>query len=158
MSDARKLMDVLYGEMELYGDLLELAYKKTDIIVAGKVKELDEITKVESGILMKLMELEEKREAVLSGFESEKKMTITELCKILPHDEAKALEDLQSKFNEMLKELESRNKLNTSLIEQSLEYINYSIELISSALERDDGIYGDKGGIKRYTSLIDKKV
>lgn len=158
MSDVQKLMDILYGEMELYEILLELAYKKTDIIVLGKVKELDEITKVESSLLIKLMELEEKREAALSGFENQDKITITELCKILPHNKAEVLKDLQSKFNEILKKLDNRNKLNASLIEQSLEYINYSIGLISSTLERDDGIYGDKGNIKRYTSLIDRKV
>lgn len=158
MSDVRKLIDVLHGEMEMYKDLLELSYKKTDIIIAGKVKELDEITKVESSLLTKLMEMEDKREALLSGFESESRITATELCRILPQDEVKTLEDLQNKFSEILKDLEYRNKLNASLIEQSLEYINYSIGIISNALEQDDGIYGDKGSKKHYSSLIDKKV
>ncbi|MEQ6358100.1 FlgN protein [Thermoanaerobacter thermohydrosulfuricus] len=158
MANSQKLVDVLRGETEIYKVLLDLAIKKTDIIIAGKVKELDEIVQIEKQLIKKLMELEEQREDILEKIDIEGKMTITDLIESISSEEAENLKDIKYNLTNILKELEERNKLNAALIEQALEYINYSIQIISSALESDDGVYGNSGNIKRYTSLIDKKA
>ncbi|KHO61013.1 MULTISPECIES: flagellar protein FlgN [Thermoanaerobacter] len=158
MANSQKLVDVLRGETEIYKVLLDLAIKKTDIIIAGKVKELDEIVQIEKQLIKKLMELEEQREDILEKIDIEGKMTITDLIESISLEEAENLKDIKYNLTNILKELEERNKLNAALIEQALEYINYSIQTISSTLESDDGVYGNNGNIKRYTSLIDKKA
>ncbi|SNX53130.1 flagellar protein FlgN [Thermoanaerobacterium sp. RBIITD] len=158
MQNINDLIDVLNGEMLLYKDLLEISVKKTDIIVQGKIAELDNITKVEGNIFMKLAKLEEEREEILKKYDEGEKITVTKLCKLLPNDEGENLKNVSKNLSEILKKLQEQNSLNKSLLQQSLEYINYSIGVISSNLEQDNGIYGDKGGIKHYNSLIDKKA
>jgi len=158
MANSQKLVDVLRGETEIYKVLLDLAIKKTDIIIAGKIKELDEIVQIEKQLIKKLMELEEQREDILEKIDIEGKMTITDLIESISSEEAENLKDIKYNLTNILKELEERNKLNAALIEQALEYVNYSIQTISSALESDDGVYGNSGNIKKYTSLIDKKA
>ncbi|GAB6116978.1 hypothetical protein JCM16816_05750 [Thermoanaerobacter brockii subsp. lactiethylicus] len=113
---------------------------------------------IEKQLIKKLMELEEQREDILEKIDIEGKMTITDLIESISSEEAENLKDIKYNLTNILKELEERNKLNAALIEQALEYVNYSIQTISSALESDDGVYGNNGNIKKYTSLIDKKA
>ena len=158
MPDINDLIDVLNGEMLLYKDLLDISSKKTDVIIHGKIQELDNMTKVEGSIICRLSKLEEEREKILSGYDDTGEITISELCKMLPEDDAKKLKKIQKEFESLLKALNDRNELNKSLLQQSIEYVNYSIGLISSNLVQDNVIYGDNGSIKQYSSIIDRKA
>ncbi|ADL69673.1 FlgN family protein [Thermoanaerobacterium thermosaccharolyticum DSM 571] len=158
MPDINDLFDVLDGEMLLYKDLLDISTKKTDVIIHGKIQELDNMTKVEGSIICRLSKLEEEREKILSGYDDTGEITISELCKMLPEDDSKKLKKIQKEFESLLKALNDRNELNKSLLQQSIEYVNYSIGLISSNLVQDNGIYGDNGSIKQYSSIIDRKA
>ncbi|ADD01776.1 FlgN family protein [Thermoanaerobacter italicus Ab9] len=158
MANSQKLVDVLRGETEIYKVLLDLAIKKTDVIIAGKIKELDKIVQMEKQLVKKLMELEGQREDILEKVDIEGKMTITDVIESVSSEEAENLKHIKYNLTNILKELEERNKLNAALIEQALEYVNYSIQTISNALESNDGVYGNNGNMKKYTSLIDKKA
>ncbi|MDP9750550.1 MULTISPECIES: flagellar protein FlgN [Thermoanaerobacter] len=158
MANSQKLIEVLRGETEIYKVLLDLAIKKTDVIIAGKIKELDKIVQMEKQLVKKLMELEGQREDILEKVDIEGKMTITDVIESVSSEEAENLKDIKYNLTNILKELEERNKLNAALIEQALEYVNYSIQTISNALESNDGVYGNNGNMKKYTSLIDKKA
>jgi len=48
------LMDVLLQESKIYEDILEISKKKTDVIVKGKVSELESITNLEQSLIVKL--------------------------------------------------------------------------------------------------------
>lgn len=158
MNASQRLLGLLKEEMAIYEILLELATKKTDIIIHGKIKELDETVQMERNFIKKLVELEEKRENTLKEMGKGEGVTISEVIKSLPLEEAAQFNNVKERLSAVLKELGERNDLNMALIEQALEYVNYSIKAISEALEEDKGIYGEKGSSKGYTSLIDKKA
>lgn len=152
-----ELISVLNGEMLLYKDLYDIAAKKTDVIVRGEIHELDNMTKVEGSIICKLMDLEDEREKFLNdNFDSQ--MTISQLCSILPESDAKKLKTVQKEFNDLLRTLSNRNELNKSLLKQSIEFVNYSIGVISNNLLEDNGIYGEGGVSKSINRIIDKKA
>ncbi len=151
------LISILNGEMLLYKDLYDIANKKTDVIVRGEIQELDSMTKVEGSIISKLMALEDEREKFLNdNFDSQ--MTISQLCSILPESDAEKLKTVQEEFNNLLKALSGRNDLNKSLLKQSIEFVNYSIGVISNNLLEDNGIYGESGVSKRINRIIDRKA
>ncbi|MDI3478480.1 MAG: hypothetical protein PWQ59_2005 [Thermoanaerobacterium sp.] len=158
MPNINDLFDVLDGEMLLYKDLLDISTKKTDVIIHGKIQELDNMTKVEGNIICKLSMLEEEREKILSGYDDTGEITISELCKMLPEDDAKKLKKIQKEFESILKALNDRNALNKSLLQQSIEFVNYSLSIISNNLVEDNGIYGDNGSVKHVSSIIDRKA
>ncbi|MDN5316899.1 MAG: hypothetical protein PWR08_1023 [Thermoanaerobacterium sp.] len=158
MPNINDLFDVLDGEMLLYKDLLDISTKKTDVIIQGKIQELDNMTKVEGNIICKLSMLEEEREKILSGYDDTGEITISELCKMLPEDDAKKLKKIQKEFESILKALNDRNALNKSLLQQSIEFVNYSLGIISNNLIEDNGIYGDNGSVKHVSSIIDRKA
>ncbi|MGF7400345.1 flagellar protein FlgN [Thermoanaerobacterium thermosaccharolyticum] len=158
MPDINDLIDVLNGEMLLYKDLLDISTKKTDVIIHGKIQELDNMTKIEGNIICRLSKLEEEREKILSGYDDTGEITISELCKMLPEDDAKKLKKIQKEFESILKALNDRNGLNKSLLQQSIEFVNYSLSIISNNLVEDNGIYGDNGSVKHVSSIIDRKA
>ena len=158
MDVSQRLLGLLKEEMAIYEILLELATKKTDIIIHGKIKELDETVQMERNFIKKLIELEEKRENTLKEMGKGEDVTVSEVVKNLPLEEAMEFNSVKERLSVVLKELGERNDLNMALIEQALEYVNYSIKAISEALEEDKGVYGEKGSSKGYTSLIDKKA
>jgi hypothetical protein len=158
MDVSQRLLGLLKEEMAIYEILLELATKKTDIIIHGKIKELDETVQMERNFIKKLIELEEKRENTLKEMGKGEDVTVSEVVKNLPLEEAMEFNSVKERLSVVLKELGERNDLNMALIEQALEYVNYSIKAISEALEEDKGVYGEKGNSKGYTSLIDKKA
>jgi len=60
------LMDVLLQESKIYEDILEISKKKTDVIVKGKVSELESITNLEQSLIVKIGKLEETRENIVT--------------------------------------------------------------------------------------------
>jgi FlgN protein. len=124
MPNINDLFDVLDGEMLLYKDLLDISTKKTDVIIQGKIQELDNMTKVEGNIICKLSMLEEEREKILSGYDDTGEITISELCKMLPEDDAKKLKKFRKSLKAYLKllmiEMHLINRFYSSLLNLSI--------------------------------------
>ena len=164
--EVNAVIDILKKEHGYYADMLELSKSKKKIIVEGKVAELDKIVKLEQDMILNIGQLERKREeevAKLSGrlnLKSEQ-VTITELAKVLQPELKKRLEDIQNKLQETFSELKSINDVNGQLIEQSLEYIDYSINIVTGAGMETGSLYGDIGKNKskqNKKNIFDTKV
>ncbi|MGE5676584.1 MAG: flagellar protein FlgN [Pseudomonadota bacterium] len=144
------VIEILKSEYDLYKDMLEISISKKDVIVKGKVTELDKLVKLEQNMIFDIGQLEKKREvevAKLCGTLgiSSVKINITELIQRLHPEQNRKLEEAQSKLRNVLAELKSVNDLNGQLIQQSLEYIDYSINLIAGAGMETGSLYEDLG-------------
>lgn len=164
--EVNAVIDILKKEHSYYNDMLELSKSKKKIIVEGKVAELDKIIKLEQNMIVNIGQLERKREeevAKLSGrlnLKSEQ-VTITELANVLQPEQKKRLEEIQNKLQETFSELKSINDINGQLIEQSLEYIDYSINIVTGAGMETGSLYGDIGKNKskqNKKNIFDTKV
>ncbi len=164
--EVNAVIDILKKEHVYYKDMLELSKSKKRIIVEGKVAELDKIVKLEQNMIVNIGQLERKREeevAKLSGALgiNNAQATITELSKILRPELKKELEDIQKKLQETFTELKTVNDVNGQLIEQSLEYIDYSINLVAGSGMETGSLYEDIGKNKSKQSkknIFDTKV
>lgn len=143
-----KLTDVLQKECEIYQDLLKIAGNKTDILIQGKVDELRTMTEVEQTLVMKVGKLEITRGelteqiATQMGVE-DKDITISEIIKHISGDAKKELKACTQEIVKVIKQLNDISQSNQQLINQSLDYINLSINLISNTHEGNT--YSDKG-------------
>lgn len=164
--EVNAIIEILEKEYGYYMDMLELSKTKKRVIVEGKVAELDKIVKLEQNMIVDIGQLERKREeeaAKLSkalGLKSDQ-VSISELFGVLQPELKKKLEDIQEKLRKTIDELKSVNDINGQLIEQSLEYIDYSINLISGVGMETGSLYEDIGrskGKQNKKNLIDKKI
>ncbi|MHB1392770.1 MAG: flagellar protein FlgN [Clostridia bacterium] len=164
--EVNAVIDILKKEHGYYIDMLELSKSKKKIIVEGKVAELDKIVKLEQNMIFNIGQLEKKREEEVTKLcgilnLNSSQITISELSKVLRHEQKKELEDIQGKLQETFSQLKTINDVNGQLIEQSLEYIDYSINLAAGSGMETGSLYEDIGKNKNKQSkknIFDTKV
>ncbi len=145
----KKLIDILNKEAAIYEGILKLSKEKTDVIVKGKVTELEGITRAEQAMILQLGKLEEERETLVGELAGQlgkkpEEITVSELEKVLPEDQSKELKECSSKMTGLINEVRDTNGVNSRLIRNSLDYIDFSINILSSAGSAGD-IYGKSG-------------
>lgn len=143
------LMDILEREAGIYEDLLKLSRDKTDIIVKGKVTELDNITKLEQTLILNMAKLEALREKIVNDLSAEiyvnpSEITVSELLKHLDDSQAQRLEAYKTNLLNTISEIKDINEVNSKLINNSIDYINFSVNILSSTPAGDNN-YGNTG-------------
>lgn len=143
----QQMVQHLVEMIELHRELLELGNRKRKVLVDGLVDELAEITSAESRIVSRITAAERELFQCARRFLSEKGYTpdlppnLGDVIKLVfdPQERA-ALQTAQRQLLDLIDELKRVNELNRVLIEQSLAFINYTIEMMTDTLE-DDMMY-----------------
>ena len=159
-----QLTEVLNQENEIYDTLSKISNNKTNLIVGGKVIELESIVKIEQSLVIKISKLEDEREkivekvCVLLGKRPEE-VTISGLAAQLGQNESSKLKACQEKIIKNINNLKTTNDLNSKLIKNSLEYIDFSINMMTS-IDTVTNSYGNSGysGDTKKRNLFDVKL
>jgi flagellar biosynthesis/type III secretory pathway chaperone len=162
---AEKIIEILAKEHSYYKDLLELSNKKKSIVIEGKVSELDKIVRLEQNMIFDLGQLEKIREKELQQLcemlKLEGRTNVAELIKHLPEQLSEQLKSLQKELGDTITDLQNANNVNGELIQQSLDYIEYSVNMITS-MGPVNSLYEDLKGSSKGTEnkkrLFDTKV
>lgn len=134
-----ELIATLRQEQEAYQELLPVAEKKTQAIIANDLQAVQAITETEQAAIGKISGLEQKRTETMKniGIVLNKKvseLTLPALINLLEKQpqEQKMLAQIHKELTEVLKRLSEVNGHNKNLIEQSLEMISYNMNLLQS--------------------------
>ncbi len=133
------LMDVLNQENSAYEALLELSRKKTPVIVAGDLGELEKITDEEQRVVDRINLLDKKRAEVTADIANVmnkdvanlKLINIIELLEKRP-EEQKKLSDIHDRLRTTVHEMVRINEHNRDLIQNSLEMVDFSLNLMQA--------------------------
>lgn len=144
-----ELMEILNKEAAIYDGVLKLSKSKTDTIVAGKVAELEGITRLEQSLILQMGKLEDEREKLIDRLSVHLKIdaseiTISSLEKLLQKDQADKLRACHKALDRTIKELSDSNDLNSKLIRNSLDYIDFSVNILSNT-SAPGNMYGNSG-------------
>lgn len=160
----RQLINILNQENDIYETLYKISNNKKDLIIGGKVTELENIVKIEQSLVIKISKLEAKRENIvgeLCGLLGQKpeNITISWLASKLGAMETEQLKACQDKMLKNITELKDNNELNSKLIKNSLEYIDFSINMMTS-IDTVSNNYGSSGhsGDTKKRNLFDVKL
>ena len=126
-----ELIMVLGDEEKIYSEIIPIAEKKTQIIVNNDLQSLTGITEEEQELVGKISKLERKRQEVIRniGIVMNKKESELLNGQEKEQEELRRLHDKLKATIEMLAVLNERNQL---LIKQSLEMIDFDINLLQS--------------------------
>lgn len=145
----QQVADVLRRMDELYRTLIELGFEKQKAVMANDVAGLTQIMTKETRAIKQAAEMDEMREESVSRFLKEKgirsqlNLTITEMTRLVFDTlEKQMLLEAQGQLSTTLQELKRLNAINKELIEQSLTFIDYSLNLLTS-LPEDEMTYRD---------------
>jgi flagellar biosynthesis/type III secretory pathway chaperone len=163
----QNVIKILNSQYNYYKDLLELSKTKKSIIIEGKVKELDKIIKLEQNMVFDIGQLERAREqetaqiCKLIGLNIDT-ASLSEISSKLEPKYQQEISKLQGLLSDTLKNLKAANEINGELIKQSLEYIDYSINIITSANSTTGSLYEDitdkNKGASTKKRIFDTKV
>ena len=134
-----ELITTLSKEEELYRELLPIQERKTQVIIENNIEQLQKITGEEQETIDKVTALERKREEIIKDIgtvlnKNPKTLTLTNLIQIMakqPEDREK-LQELHDRLEESVKKLVKVNERNQILIKQSLEMIEFNMNLLQS--------------------------
>ncbi|MDR3120875.1 MAG: flagellar protein FlgN [Clostridiales bacterium] len=152
---ADRLADVLERETLLYRDASDISAKKTEVIVRGKIEELDSLVKAEQAIILKIGRLEGEREGIIGELSAEldldlEGVTLSDINARLGEASFQRLDGCQKQLAATLGGLKDTNDMNAQLIQNALDYINFSVNLITSD-QSGGNVYspdGEEGGGK----------
>ena len=134
-----ELIGALNEEYETYNQLIPIAREKTQIIVKNDMKTLQEITEKEQQVVDRINVLEHKRNDVMFNIQTvlgkkSGKLNLKTLVSLLDKqpNEQKALSVLHDNLKDTIQKLVEANNRNKSLIQQSLEMIEFNMNFIQS--------------------------
>jgi len=143
-STFQKLMDHLMQMLITYEQLLSLAQEKKVSIIHNRIEEVNSATMKESKLIKPIPELETALRGYMTsiqrefGFRPKLTLTLSELVKLITNPEEKLLLiDTQKKLANVTAELQRVNELNQQLIQQALEYVNFSLDVLCGPEEEE---------------------
>ncbi len=134
-----ELISVLEEECEVYHQLIPIADEKTQVIVKNDLNSLQEITAKEQTAIGRINSLERKRDQIMVNIRTvinrrTGEFTLSTLIGLLDKQpkEQKALSIIHDNLKNTVHRLVEINNRNKSLIQQSLEMIEFNMNFIQS--------------------------
>lgn len=146
-----QLKEALRQEQHLYQALLELADQKTMMVVRNKVRDLEQLTLKEQQFIREMGRFEQIRQSLLGHFAQEKELTevpqnLSALLTFLSEKDAEEIENLRQELTATIHEISEKNRLNETLIQQSLDFIQINLETLTQ--QESGNPYGNKADTK----------
>ncbi len=150
MNVAEQLVMALNKDCEIYEEIYEIAEQKQKVIIDGDIQKLDDITKREQTLIASIMKLEEIRDTLVSQIAKEYQLkkidTLDDIMKYIPLKYQAPVKDVRRKLSDVMKNVKRLNTENGSLIEQSLDIIEFNMNLMTS-LDNKESSYSGKANI-----------
>lgn len=134
-----ELITTLMQEYKVYQELLPIEEEKTNVIVRNDLQALQQITDQEQNVVDKINFLERKREEILVNIgtvinrdpKTLHIQTMIELLEKQPKEQTQ-LSEVHDNLKKIIHKLMEKNRHNNSLIQQSLEMIEFNMNFIQS--------------------------
>ena len=143
----KQMIEILKKQLEIYKEILKISEEKTDIIVEDKVDSLKPMVDREETLVSQYISLEKQRIAIIKEFAQSQGihevLKVDDLCKFFP-DNAEEMKSLKAEILDVTKKIKIKNSLNQELVKNSLEYINFSVGLMTGT-NNGTGTYGREG-------------
>ena len=142
---AKLIIENMKKLVQIHEAILELATEKTTCLTKGDISHLKSIMQKEAVLLKQLQRLEQERQRLVLFFMRSKGLvtesgTLTELLPHVDEEEQKTLSSFQKHLIQLITKLKEKNELNQQLIQDSLRFVNLSLDVLHP--EQETGNYG----------------
>ncbi|WP_431019032.1 flagellar protein FlgN [Anoxybacillus sp. D401a] len=115
--------------LKLHRGLLQLAKQKTEAIKKSDIGALQDMMNKEQTYVMAIRQLESERMRLLAHLREEER-TVRCYAKQLEETERATLLQLAGDLSETIAQLKQQNELNMQLLQQSLQFIHFTLDVI----------------------------
>lgn len=137
MEPVQEIIQIMQELNTVHEDLWILEKKKKDVVIHNRTDELITILHEQTKVTRRITDLEQTRLQVIQFWLSQKgipdgRMMLPDLIKLTPHHQDKeSLRRLGEKLQKQIEKLRQLNQMNQQLIQQSLDFIDFTLALIT---------------------------
>ncbi|MCL2499863.1 MAG: flagellar protein FlgN [Defluviitaleaceae bacterium] len=153
-----QLIDILGEQANRCEELLGLAKEKKDVIVKNDVEELQKITGLENMVISQNNRLEKQRIALAADIAEVlgKRGQVLDIAALIEcmegQPQQQPLREAGNRLRTVINALKEANDLNNTLIQNAIDYVEYSLNVIRTSdkltgPEYPDNIKGDAYGL-----------
>ena len=154
-----ELISTLKAEKAVYEELVPVSEKKTKILVKNDLEELKKITAQEQLLIDRAGVIGHKREEVIKNIgvvlnKTPEQLDLTSLTRLMAKqpEEKKTLAALHDSLRTTMRRLVEVNERNKDIIENSLEMIEFNMNLIQSTRMSPGNNNYNRNATNSYTS------
>jgi len=154
-----KIVSVLMKLEKMHRSLLELAYKKTELVKIGNMEELNQMLKDEQAHIAAIEQLEQQRQNLVTEYLREKGIahsdspTVADVIEVAKKPEEKEkLEAIRNQLILVIDDLRKQNDLNQKLVFQSLQFVNITLDLLRPRPEQINYSGNEVRGTQQITN------
>lgn len=139
-----QLLQILNYQLELYSTLLQLAREEQKILVENRSKDLEPVLEQEDQIIFNIEEVDKTRRvmfqrvASMLGIERDA-VTLQKLIGRVVEPYSTEFSNKYNQLAETIDDLNNVNQLNSQLINNSLDYTRYVMDLITQGTDQTKG-------------------
>ncbi|MDR1913923.1 MAG: flagellar protein FlgN [Clostridiales bacterium] len=144
--------DILKEQAKCYEELITLAKQKKGLILRENIDGLRKITVKENTLVSRIQKLEKERLLKVAELQKQIKHNLTgrslaDILEFLPDSEQKReLSWLRKTIRHSMDELKLLNEQNKTLLDKSLEYVNFSMNVLRSAVIGPEFVQPERAG------------
>lgn len=154
-----ELIETLEEQNKIYENLLEIASKKKVAIIENNIPNLQEIVAQENTIVGRNLRLDKKRSELFDDMGivlNKKNANLSDIIEAIKGQEGeKSLIKIKEKAEDILPKLKNLNDQNQELIQMSMDYVEYSMNLIRGGATGKPTYYDSAGN---EINVSDKKM
>lgn len=146
-----ELVSNLNEQIGYYNELFSISREKTQVIIKNDIENLGKINTVENMLVVRLEKLDKKTTetmksiVMVTGKELER-ITVKNVAKLLSSTEGAELEELANKIYNVMIDIKEVNSKNKILVDTSLEYAEFSMNIYRNMLDPNISVTYDKNG------------
>ncbi|MDA3130947.1 flagellar protein FlgN [Aliibacillus thermotolerans] len=131
----KAILELMALLIKQHQELLQLSSQKTEWIKTNNMEELTRLLKEESKKIREIEQTETKRQQAVANYlkeqgENKEEATITELLEYVPEKYHEPFRTLQQRLLEEMTALRKKESLNRALIEESLQFVHFTLDMI----------------------------
>ena len=143
---------ILNAELVVLQKLYQLTADEQFFIVENNVESLLEALEKKAQVVEKLNELEGERQKISVSLGNvygikEHIPRLSDFIPLVPDEYRNSLEDIQTKMREITERIQLKNKSNQILIQSSLDYIQYTLQLVADSGRVVNPTYNSGGSV-----------
>ncbi|MGP7818536.1 flagellar protein FlgN [Niallia sp. 01092] len=120
----------------LHENLLELATEKTDVLIRGDMDFLKSIMSKEQKLIKLIQNKDQDLRIFSKGYlQRENDITLNDVIKQSEEKDSETLIQLKQQLEETIKDLKNKNETNQQLLQQSLQFVQVSLDLLKPSIE-----------------------
>lgn len=136
-----KIIQSLEHMITIHENLFHLSEQKTEIIKVGSVEKMQKLLAEETKAINQLEQAEIKRQKeveqwFLQAGLADYQWTITQMLEVIEDEQDKVnLEEVTTALTNMITQLKQQEQLNQSLLEQSMQFIQLSLDIFQPTIK-----------------------